>query len=167
MNVDKQEPKDIWKIDRRVKIDEVRKTKLRVKPINVKVITLGKEEQRLIKKWSSECAGPLRGFCTTVLIKLLTYFTSRSIDDLLNEVTRKGLSLEATLILLSQYDLVNNDDTLIRSYLNTGNTDINLLINILSKNGINIKPEDLEQIIQSSKDKVKRRSRLFPKLLKH
>lgn len=59
--------------------------------------------------------------------------TSKSVDDLLNEIVRKGLSIEVSLILLSQYDLMNNNDTSIKDYLNTGKTDINLLISILSK----------------------------------
>ncbi len=166
MNVNKQELKDLKKIDKRVKVDEVRKVRLRVRPINVRVITIGKEEQRLVKKWSSKCAEPLREFCTSVLTKLLTYFTSKSINDLLNEVMKKGLSLETTLILLSQYDLINNDDALVRNYLNTGNADINLLTSILSKNNVNIKPEELKQIIQSSTGKTERTS-LISKLFKH
>ncbi|WP_054843779.1 hypothetical protein [Vulcanisaeta souniana] len=139
-----------------MKADEVRKVKLKARPINVKIVTLGKEEQKLIRKWSSWCAAPFREFCTSVLTRLLTYFTSKSVDDLLNEIVRKGLSIEVSLILLSQYDLMNNNDTSIKDYLNTGKTDINLLISILSKNGVNINPEELKRIIELNKGKAKK-----------
>ncbi len=166
MNVDSQDLKDLKKIDKRVKVNEVSKVRLKARPINVKVTALGKEEQKLVKKWSSKCAEPLREFCTSVLTRLLTYFTSKSVDNILSEATRKGLSLEIILILLSQYDLVNNDDTLIKNYLNTGNVDMNILVNILLRNGVNIKPEELNQFIQN-KDKTKREEGLISKLLKH
>ena len=109
-------------------INELSKIKLReVKPTPIQASEYDKDALKLAREWSAKCAKPLRDYCWRVLLQLGRYFTHDSINAVLNETVSRGLSIEAVVIMLSQCNLLQCNEDLVRNYLDTGRVDINIL----------------------------------------
>ena len=153
-------------------INELGRLRLRSKRLRVKpVVSNDKDLAKFAKSWASRCARPLQDYCRGVLMQLGRYFTQASIGSVLSEAQSRGLSIEAVIILLSQCNLVQCDDRLIRYYLDTGKVDVNQLLQTLRNQGITISLEELKSIVEGShkghKATSKGKPSLFQRLIRH
>ena len=148
MNKGSNEYKPLTRLDREVNdLARLRLREARPRPINTEE-TINRELSKFARDWASKCTEPLREYCRRVLLQLGRYFTTESINTVLNEALSRGLSIEAVLILLSQCNLLQCDDFLIRNYLDTGRVDVSTLQAILQSQGVTMSPEELRAIIE-------------------
>ncbi|GAB6943257.1 hypothetical protein [Vulcanisaeta sp. JCM 14467] len=150
-------------------ISELGKLRLRARRLRVKQgVACDKDLVRFASSWAVKCIKPLRDYCWNTIIKLGRYFTPASINSILTKAQSRGLSIEVVIILLSQCDLKQCDDRLVRYYLDTGRVDTDQLLQILRGQGVSISPGELKAIIEGRyRTKEKGGLSIFQRLIKH
>ena len=148
MNKGSNEYRPLARLEREInELGKIRLREARLRPINTEE-AINRELSKFAREWSARCAEPLRNYCQRILLQLGRYFTTESINTVLNEALSRGLSIEAVVIMLSRCSLIYCDDGLVRSYLDTGRVDINVLQSILQSQGVTMSPEELRAIIE-------------------
>jgi hypothetical protein len=140
----------VWdkRLDRLDKIDkDLPKTIAKLKQRRLDFKTAPLVDQELVRQWGKECIKPLRQFCEKVLVELYTHYTPSSVNNLLGEVTKRGLRLEIALALASQYDPLLGNDTLLRRYINEGFVDWDYLASVMNGFGYRIGVDELKSLL--------------------
>jgi len=129
--------------------------RLKQRKVNIEVKPLA--DYKLIKQWSGRCVGQLRQFCEKVLTDLYTHYTPRSVNELLNEVVSRGLRLEVTLALASQFDPLLSNDTLLRRYIDEGFVDWDYLASVINGFGYRFGVDELRNLLSQPIEAPKKR----------
>jgi len=137
--------------------------RLKQRKLNVEVKPL--VDVKAVRQWSQRCVEPLRAFCEKVLTELYMHFTPVSVNNLLNEVVSRGLRLEVALALASQYDLLLNNDTLLRRYIDEDFVDWDYLTSIINSFGYRFGVDELRNLLSQPVVEVPKRRFSLPRSL--
>jgi hypothetical protein len=158
----KGKARDKW-LDKLDKIDQNLEkiiTKLRQRKVRIEVKP--SIDHKAIKQWSKRCTKPLRNLCEKVLTELYTHYTPKSVENLLNEVTSRGLRLEIALALASQYDPVYFNDAYLRKYIEEGYVDWDYLASVINGYGYMFGVDELKNMLTQP---TETKRRFLPKSL--